>query len=671
MRATAAEIVYDALSPRREEASLESDSQITSQDLPEPRRVVLIGPANSGKSTVFNWLTSTYSPVANYPQTTLELVSVPLVWHDREVVVVDTPGISALTSQAESARSTLDTLYPTKPSCIVLVGDSTRLKATLVLLAQILELEIPTVLCLNKSDEAARLGRVIDDKVLSRELGITVLQTSGLHGLGLDGLVDAVEQASSAEESVRYTVELEAAIQRIEELFAPQPLPSRGLVMLFLEGDETVEILFAEALEADAIEEAKTVVSRLRWMGEPRVSFTVFQARQDWADRRAENSLHKATLTVAGLGERAAWASRHPVLGWPILLGVLWLILNAVGVLASQMAGVLDGVIFTPLTGAIASMIGQPFIRDLLVGDFGLLTMGLFNALVTVVPILLVFFFIIHCLEDIGYLPNLGVLANRTMSRFGLTGKAVLPMVTGTGCNTMATLTTRMLDSPRERRIATFLVALGIPCAVQLGVMLAILATAPFSALLIVLTTVAVTMIVCGVLLHRLMPGDDARMFITELPSFRWPTPRNVALKTYYQTKWFLAETIPMFVFAAALMFGLDKTGLLQVIKTGARPVVSDFLDLPDKIAEVFILVLSRREVGAVYFKDMVDAGELDYIQIVVGLVVMTLFIPCISNTMVMVKEVGVPWTVGSNLGIIAIAILVGGIVNSFMRMVL
>jgi ferrous iron transport protein B len=318
----------------------------------------------------------------------------------------------------------------------------------------------------------------------------------------------------------------------------------------------------------------------------------------------------------------------------------------------------------------VGDLLTDPFLHEMIVGNFGILTMGVINAIVTVVPILVVFFLIINFLEDVGYLPNLSVLATRAFAPFGLTGKAVLPIILGTGCNTMATLTSRMMETREERIIVSFLIALGVPCAVQLGVMLAIFATAPFSTLLIVMGSVLATAILCGIALNRFMPARTASTFILELPALHWPDWRNIVQKTYYRIKSFLLEALPMFVFAAALMFALEKSGLLLLIKKWLHPVITGFLSMPDKVTEVFILVLSRREVGAVYFKDMVDKGELDAYQIVTGLVVMTLFIPCISNTMVMIKELGTRWAVSINLAIIAIAILVGGLVDFLLRLV-
>jgi ferrous iron transport protein B len=195
------------------------------------------------------------------------------------------------------------------------------------------------------------------------------------------------------------------------------------------------------------------------------------------------------------------------------------------------------------------------------------------------------------------------------------------------------------------------------------------MATAPFLVLLITLAAVFSTQLICGIALNKIVPTERKSDFIMELPPFRVPDLRHVVIKTGYRVKWFLIEALPLFVMGAALMFALEITGMLAGIKAVFRPVVVGFLTLPEKITEVFILVLSRRELGAVYFKEMVDAGEVDYFQTITGLVVITLFIPCISNTMVMMRELGSRWAISLNASIIMIAILVGGLVNFLIRL--
>ena len=182
-------------------------------------------------------------------------------------------------------------------------------------------------------------------------------------------------------------------------------------------------------------------------------------------------------------------------------------------------------------------------------------------------------------------------------------------------------------------------------------------------------SSIVLTQVATGLLLNRLIPTRRRADFIMDLPTFYVPNWENIIRKTYFRIKWFLDEALPMFVAASLFMFMLEKTGMLNIIERWGRPVVTGLLSLPGKATEVFILVLARREIGALHFKDMVDTGLMDYTQTVVGLIVITLFIPCASNTMVMVKELGLRWAAAINVAIIGIALAVGGGVNFLMRL--
>ncbi|MBF0158564.1 MAG: ferrous iron transporter B [Magnetococcales bacterium] len=638
-----------------------------------PVRLAIVGLPNAGKSVFFNHLVgSGYSVVANYSQTTVEPIYQQATLGQHTLEIIDTPGITSLDAESLDELGVIRILVEKQPDRILFCGDATRLKWSLLLLVQLLELDIPTIFCLNKADDAARQGTAVDIRQLSNGSGLRVLETSALHGIGLEPLADAVLSAANRWEAIRYPAVLEEALKRLQQLFAIEQMPSRGLGLLFIQGNPMVAQQFLTLLGPERLAMAQQVVDTLHVSHFPhRINQMIFQTREAWANRITSQASHQATLTVPGLSHWLGSICRHPIMGWPVFLAILWLTFAGVGHVAAEVSGLLDEWIFAPTTGWIGESIPWPLLHELLVGKFGLLTMGLFNAFLTVVPILIVFFLIINFLEDVGYLPNLSVLANRTLTPFGLSGKAVLPLVLGTGCNTMATMSTRMLATRRERLTVSFLVALGVPCSVQLGVILAIMATAPFSVLLIVMTSVIMTSLITGMILKRMIPASDGQAeFLLELPQFRWPHWRNILHKTYHRLRWFLVEAVPLFMAAALMMFILETTGALVAIKNFLHPIVTGLLDLPDKVTEVFILVLSRREVGAVYFKDMVDGGELDYYQMVTGLVVITLFIPCASNTIVMIKELGARWAIAMNVTIISIALVVGGIVNFLIRLI-
>jgi ferrous iron transport protein B len=250
------------------------------------------------------------------------------------------------------------------------------------------------------------------------------------------------------------------------------------------------------------------------------------------------------------------------------------------------------------------------------------------------------FFLAFSFLEDCGYLPRLSILSDRILRAMALNGKGLLPMVLGLGCVTMATMTTRILSSGKERFIATLLLALGVPCSAQLGVILAITSSLSLQALAIIFATVLLQLILVGHALSRLIPGRRSP-FILEVPPIRCPVWSNIVRKTYWRVRWFIKEALPLFAIGAFVLFLLDKAGLLGRLISLAEPFVTTLLGLPAQTATVFLMGFLRRDFGAAGLFDMARQGQLDTLQIIVGLVVMTLFVPCIANFFVMIKEQG------------------------------
>ncbi|MDH4028591.1 MAG: ferrous iron transporter B, partial [Nitrospirota bacterium] len=499
------------------------------------RKIAIVGMPNTGKSEVFNKLTSSYSPVANYPQTTINVVRKVAALGRKQYEVLDTPGITSLNIFSEEELVTMDVLLKERPDMLLFCGDATRLKATLVLLAEIFELEMPVVFCLNMSDEAVKRGIIIDPGELSAEVFTTVVETAAVHGAGLKELKSAIGNIQPRLALVKYPAVIEKTLIDLLELFPAEDRPSKGLLLLFLMEESGVSEIIKTRYGEKVLSRANDLLINMHGKYSlPGIRQTIFNARESWADSVAEKVTTRARLSVTGFTQKAAWASRHPFLGWPILVMILYVTFYGIGTIATIMANDMDRLIFAPLTAAIGSLVSAyPLMHDFIVGEYGILTMGVFNAIGTVVPILIIFFLIVGFLEDVGYLPNLSILLNRTFSIFGLSGKSVLPMILGFGCNTMATLTTRMLETRKERMVASFLIALGIPCAVQLGVLLAIMATAPFSVMLITLAAVLATQVVSGIALNRIMPAERRSDFIMELPPFRVPDLRHMMMKTY------------------------------------------------------------------------------------------------------------------------------------------
>jgi ferrous iron transport protein B len=222
----------------------------------------------------------------------------------------------------------------------------------------------------------------------------------------------------------------------------------------------------------------------------------------------------------------------------------------------------------------------------------------------------------------------------------GLNGKAVLPMVLGLGCDTMATLTTRILETKKEATIVTILLALGVPCSAQLGVIMAMLGTLTPAATAIWLSVIIGTIFLVGYLASKVIPGRTGD-FILEIPPIRVPKLSNILIKVLARTEWYLKEAVPLFIVGTLLLYLLDAANLLERLQRLVAPVVVSGLGLPVEAANAFLIGFLRRDYGAAGLYAMQRAGQLDPVQTVVALTVITLFIPCIANFLVMLKERG------------------------------
>jgi ferrous iron transport protein B len=395
----------------------------------------------------------------------------------------------------------------------------------------------------------------------------------------------------------------------------------------------------------------------------------VQRARLAWIDRLASTATHAAAPSHRRLLDALGRLSAHPVWGWPVLAVVLAGLYAFVGVFGAQtMVGWLEGRLFgeivNPWLASLASRwIPIAWVADLLVGPYGLWTMGVTYALALILPIVSTFFLAFGLMEDSGYLPRLAVLSHRLFRLIGLNGKAVLPMVLGLGCVTTATLTTRILETRRERLLAILLLALAVPCSAQLGVVMGMLGAVSVSATLIWAGVVVGVLLLVGWLAAKLVPGERTALLI-ELPPLRRPVASNVLIKTAARLEWYLREVLPLFLVGSALVFLLDRTGLLAVGSRLAEPVVTGWLGLPPEATLAFLLGFLRRDFGATGLFALQSHGLLSPLQTVVSMVTITLFIPCLAAILMMARERGWRATLAISVFVFPFAFAVGGILR-------
>jgi ferrous iron transport protein B len=490
---------------------------------------------------------------------------------------------------------------------------------------------IPTIVAVNMMDEAEAQGLDVDVDALEAALGVPVVSTVAVDRTGVDEL-RARLSAATAPGSTPITEHFDALPGDIEA--------SRAEKTLLVEGDEpTVGRVDGDTLVADGGGSPLAGVERRE---------QVYSERRTRVRSLADEVTRTADTGRTG-GERVNDLLMRPSTGVPIALGLLGAIFYLVGVLVAQTVvgyteGVLFGRIYTPAVETATSRLlpataWGDTVEFLLVNDnLGVLTVAPRYVVGVLLPLVLAFYLVIGTLEDAGVLPRLAVLTDRGLDRIGLNGRAVVPLIVGTGCVTMAVITTRMVGSRRERLISTALLGLTVPCSAQIGIVLGLLAGLGIVWWAGYLSVLLVVLGVAGVFLDRVLPGEQDAL-VEHLPRLRLPRARNTARKTYSRTAAFLREATPLFAGTALVVSGLEYVGALGAIVRGLRPLTSA-LGLPDSFGQVLVVGVVRRDFAAAGLTEMTLSASETF----VGLVVVTLFVPCLLTMVVILEERG-PWS--------------------------
>ncbi|MCK5033307.1 MAG: ferrous iron transport protein B, partial [Calditrichia bacterium] len=639
-----------------------------------PDKIALIGNPNVGKSVIFGVLTGKYANVSNYPGTTVEVTRGEGKINKRNVQIIDTPGTNSLIPLSEDERVTRDIILNEPIKSILQVGDGKNLKRTLMLSLQLAEMGVPFVLNLNMMDETKQAGITIDNEKLSGILKVKVNGTVAVRKVGTSKIDKLLAEATKSDFTIKYSEKVENAITKISTLLNDSPVEKRAMALMLMVQDKSLMKWVDDNLDEPSVTLLNEIILDLeRNLNNP-INVVITQTRYKHVEKifnkvvsRKKNQLNSVNL----------WLDKyvtHPIWGMPFLAIILFIMYEFVGVFGAGTAvDFFENTLFGGFINPAAIWLFNTFIpieivRELFVGQYGIITMALAYGFAIVLPIVTTFFIVFSILEDSGYLPRLALLVNRFFNILGLNGKAVLPMVLGLGCDTMATMSARILETRKERILITLLLALGVPCSAQLGVILGMTAMLSLKATLLWVTVVSGVMVLVGYLSSRILPGKQSD-FILELPPLRLPVFSNILIKTFARIEWYLKEIIPIFILGTLILFVLDKTQLILWIEQISEPVVQNLLGLPAKATEAFLIGFLRRDYGAAGLFNLANQGLLDANQIVVSVVTITLFMPCIANLLMIIKELGWKVALAMSLFIVPFAFVVGGIINHSLKL--
>jgi ferrous iron transport protein B len=640
----------------------------------KPLRVALVGNPNVGKSVLFNALTGSYVTVSNYPGTSVEVSRGSTVINEQTWQVIDTPGMYAIHTITEEERVAREILLHEKPDVVLHVLDARNLERMLAMTVQLIEANLPVILVVNIMDEAERMGLRIDLELLQQRLGIPVIGAASTRKRGLDEIRSAISSYGTQPRIERifpYGRLLEYDISEVIWLMDGEYLLSRrSLAVLLLQGDEEITEMVRHR-EGDGYAVLAEKVREKAFERRDSFHLDLSLQRNSIVKNIIQDVFSEPDKRVITISDRLSTWSVRPLTGIPMMLVVLYFgLYKFVGEFgAGTVVDLLDKRIFVDIVNpwmitTVKEIIPWEIIQELFVGEYGIITLAFRYAVGIILPIVATFFIFFSFLEDTGYFPRLALLVDRLFKHFGLTGRAVIPMVLGFGCDTMATLVTRTLETVRERVIATLLLALAIPCSAQLGVIISLLSKEP-GALAVWSLCMMLIFLLVGVLATKIMPGE-APVFYMELPPMRLPQLSNVLTKTYTRMQWYFIEILPLFILASVLLWLGKVTGFIGTAINSMTPVMSS-LGLPKDAAVAFIFGFFRRDYGAAGLYDLQAQGMLNARQLTVAAVTLTLFIPCIAQFLVMKKERG--WKVAGGIGLFVslLAFSSGYVLNQFL----
>lgn len=632
------------------------------------KTVLIVGNPNVGKSLLFNALSKQYVTVSNYPGTTVEVSRGAVRIGNQEYEIIDTPGMYSFFPVTEEESVTRRILTEQRPHLVLHVVDAKNVERMLPLTFQLLEAGLPVALVLNMMDEAAKEGVSLDIDRLSTELDIPVIAAVSTEGVGIPEIRHAIanhrDTGSPRSRIIALADSIEKAVEDIVPLLPARlwaHVARRMIALLLLSGDLEVERQVNELSDESRRSAIRKIVTKARAeLSDPIGYHMVVLQREE--SRRLSEQVVRISVQKTGFKESLSRVMMQPITGIPILLAILYLGLYKFvgGFGAGTVVDFLEGTVFedhlNPLfTRLFSAIIPWPALRILVVGEYGILTLGVRYAVAIILPIVTFFFIVFSIIEDSGYLPRLAMLIDRIFKKIGLSGRAVIPMVLGLGCATMATMVTRTLPTRRERVIGTLLLALAVPCSAQLGVILALL-EGRLRVVLVWVSTVGIVFLAVGFLAARIMPGSPPSFYM-EVPPLRLPSLANVLTKTYVRVKWYLKEILPLFLLASLFIWLGQITHLFDLLILGLQAPVK-WVGLTPACAKIFLFGFFRRDYGAAGLYDLNKQHLLTNNQIAVAVVALTLFLPCVAQFLINIKERG--WKTGAAISGTALIVSFG-----------
>jgi ferrous iron transport protein B len=647
------------------------NSQKTSKRL----KIALAGNANVGKSVIFNYLTGLHQHIGNWPGKTVERAEGTLRFRGYTIDIVDLPGIYSLSTYSLEELVSRKYIAVERPDVVINVVDASVLERNLFFTLQLMELETPIVIALNQMDTAKSKGIQVDIDKLEQLLGIPVMPTVAVKGVGIAKLLEKAIETVEKEPvkkhpQVMYGEEVEEKIGKlIEKMKNTQFVyPPRYAAIKLLEGDEEIEREIGRI--APQIESAaKKLADEIENIHGHGCSTVITSERYEAAGCIARAAQKLVSPIKPPLVERLHNFTTHKVTGYLTLVFALLLIFYSIFTFGGYTSGLLSDLLYG-LEPFFAGAFGTGIVGALIWGG---VMEGLIAGITIVLPYIIPFYIILYVLENSGYLSRIAFLMDNVMHKIGLHGKAFIPIMLGFGCNVPACLGCRIMETQRERLLAAFAVTL-VPCAATTVIILGLvgnflgiqwaLALYLFNFLVI---------FVLGRLAFKVVPGEPTAL-IMEMHDYRWPHMKTILKQTWFRVAEFIKIAFPLIIVGSLMLKLAEVAGLLEPISTVLSPVTVVWLGLPAITGITLIFGVLRKELSLIMLATLLGttnfAQVLTPVQMVVFTLVAMFYIPCIATIAALVKEFGWKKALFITVFEIVFAIVLGGIALRLLTLV-
>jgi len=560
------------------------------------KKILLIGPPNVGKSVIFNKLTGLDAMISNYAGTTIDYKEGYLS-DFADYYLIDVPGTYTLDATNEAEKVATDMLEQ-GADLVIAVLDGKNLESSLYLLLQVLEKKLPTLAVINRIDMLNKKGLEVQEELLASRLGVDVITTVAVEDKGLAELKERIKNLLEND---------------CQQYFAREEITSNWD---FAE-ELTLEILNpverAAGAEGDRLEKWGNLLAQ-PWPGIP-LAFIIL-------------SLIFGIVVGIGMGLRQY-----------ILLPFF------------------EGLIFPLIISAVETVIPSGIFRNILIGEYGFLIKGLEWPFALVLPYVISFYTALSLLEDVGYLPRLGVLLDGIFARLGLSGSNIIPLLLGYGCAIPGIAATRAMPTRRERVMVSTMICLAVPCISQTGAMISLLAEESIAVMILVFAASFLVLAGNALVLNAILPGSKNATLV-EIPPLLFSGPQILGRKIWLRVKTYLKSGAVMMIYAIAGAAVLFELGLLEYIGRLLQPVVESWLLLPAEASIPLILGIVRRELAVLPLLEMNLAG----FQLFTGALVALFYVPCIAVLAMLAREFNLKLAVKILLFTIVFSFLVGGL---------